>query len=343
MASGLEIEFDEADKQHLLREQSLRQRKNQPSINYDAEELRTLQGKRHSVYKSTRTAFPSSWPSLSLWALEPKDPNDTECSSRMTKQRVTKFVYELIASLIFVWFVIFSVWVKVDVTQGTFTGIPWFLSIQSLYTGWVQAFGLGLALVACGWFSAEINSTYTLITGLFPKSGVSIGANMLTALIKIIGQHIGAFAGALLAIAVLGDNSYPGGSGTSGGIPGVPGNPLGFGFSGVTIYQPTTTQAWVFEFLGSFMLGLLMMIIQFNPASTLTKHPHLTLPFTLLALVVFGCPISGAVFNWTRYFGQAIVAIIAGGTFGPLWWLYLTAPAAGHAVAALFYIFIFRF
>lgn len=343
----LQVEFSEAEMKHLNPGASgIRQRYN-TRVGYDAEELRPLSEKSHNVYKDMRTDFPSGVPSLSLWALAKPDPTMDTCS-RANKQRITKFVFETLASLIFVWFVVFSVWVKTDVIQESGGGEPVLLSIQSLYTGFIQAFGLGLALVACGYFSAELNPMYTLVTSFFPRPGdQTMGSTAITGLVKIVGQHLGAFLGALLAYAVLGHDNYPGTSpaSTSGyGVPGVPGSPnFGFGYGGTAIYEPTLGQAFVFEMLGSFQLGLLMMIIQFNPPSMLTKYPHITLPFTLLALVTFGCPITGAVFNFARYFGQAIVAAIFGSPFGAHWWVYLLSSLVGMGEAALLYIFVFRF
>jgi len=337
--ADMELQFTEAEQQQL--QHDLRQRKAGTEIGYSASRLRKLQEKTHNIYYDRRMLSP--WPSLSKWAL---DKNNGV--SALTKKRVTKFVHEALGSLIFLWFVIFSVWVKVDVNQNTGGGIE-LLSIQSLYTAFIQAFGLGLALVASGFWSGDYNSTYTLVTALFPTPKDSDGevsgmsGRVTTAFIKIIGQHLGAFIGALLALVVLGNDDFPGGSTLAAayGIPGVPGNPLGFGFGFTPVFEPTVLQAFLFEMLGSMMLGLLMMIIQFNPPNSLTKYPQLSLPFTLLALVTFGCPITGAAFNWTRYFGHAIVALIAGGTFGALWWLYLLAPLAGHFLAAALFLFVY--
>lgn len=371
---------------------NFRNRKPSQAVSYDEEELGKLAADPKNSVVDRRTVL-IGVPSLAKWALE---ADETGVVGGLMKQRVVKFVHELLGSMVFMWFVIFSIYVVLDTekftgtTTGTATGIEFgtesihgtewesgtwdpgayvgpetgieFLNTRSSYratergidsilAGLVQGFGLCLALVISAFWSSDFNPTWTFVTMFYPRVGTptpggssmtqSIWTNVVTGLIKILGQHIGFFAGALLAWLVL-STSFPASTPAqiAANIPGVPGVPLGDTFTG---YLPTTTQAFVFEMLGSMMQGLLLMVIQFNPASTLSKIPQLTMAFVQTALVIIGFPITGASYNWGRYFGHAVVAFIAGGTFGSLWWLYLLAPLAGHGLAAALFIFVYNF
>jgi aquaporin Z len=89
-------------------------------------------------------------------------------------------------------------------------------------------------------------------------------------------------------------------------------------------------QGLVVETVGTFCL---MTAVFFAAVKGYAgKSAGLVIALTVIVLILFAGPLTGAGFNPARSFGPALFT----GTLG-LFWIYLLGPLAGGALAVLFY------
>ncbi|HYE03391.1 MAG TPA: aquaporin [Phycisphaerales bacterium] len=96
-------------------------------------------------------------------------------------------------------------------------------------------------------------------------------------------------------------------------------------------------ETWVvlaIEALFTFALALVVLNVATTRATQDNSYFGLAIGFTVAGAAAVAGPISGGVFNPAVGLGPALVQVLAGGDIAHVW-LYVVAPVAGAAVAAL--------
>jgi aquaporin Z len=147
-------------------------------------------------------------------------------------------------------------------------------------------------------------SLAVLLRGKMASAGEFVG--------YVVSQCAGALVAALAVLAIRGRTFAP--------APGA---------------DASTGAALLVEFLYTFALALVVL----NSAASAKTHGNsfygLAIGFTVAVGAFAGGAISGGAFNPAVGFGPIVVdALVSGGTWGNLW-LYIVAPLAGGALAAV--------
>ena len=106
------------------------------------------------------------------------------------------------------------------------------------------------------------------------------------------------------------------------------------GTLGQTLPAGAEIQSFAFEVVITFVLMLIVLRFVAGPEGRETQA-GLSIGFTVLALVAFAGPVSGASINPARSIGPALVA----GDLTSLW-IYLSAPFVGAALGVFFHRFL---
>ena len=182
------------------------------------------------------------------------------------------------------------------------------------------AFAIAIAIYAFGTTSgAHINPAVTVslaATGRFPWGEVPA---------YVVGQLVGATAGAALIAAALG------------------GDAVDFGTGGTTLADDATyVQGIVAEAIGTFLLVTAVMALAVDSRAPAGWAGFMIGLAVAAAILVIG-PLTGASLNPARTFGPLLVTTIGGGDtqWGDLP-LYIVGPLAGGGMAAVAYDMIAR-
>lgn len=107
--------------------------------------------------------------------------------------------------------------------------------------------------------------------------------------------------------------------------------------SGSTLGTPVVVfpkyRAFAFEIIGTFIILLVAVLCRQNP-----RYKAVPVGMTLLFLNLFGRLISGAVFNWARHLGPAVVSNTWNTSTD---WIYYAGPAIAVPAAWLVYTIVF--
>lgn len=219
---------------------------------------------------------------------------------------LTAFISEFVATLFFV--LAANLASAIAISDGTLAGAITY----ALVVGFVYL----LLKTVLGEVTAIMDPTRVIVEFFMPHVWMTIGwANgFLLMIVKLVAILVGAIAGAAIVLAI--------------GVPdaGIP--VYGFGVG--------TGIAFLIEFLGA---GLLMWVLLVTNYDRVSKWRNLTQGFVLIGLSALFFPFTTAAFNFSRYFGAAVVTA----NFDSTAWVYAFAPLVGQLVFALIWFFIFRY
>lgn len=183
------------------------------------------------------------------------------------------------------------------------------------YTTLLIAFAFGLSIVAMA---------YTIggISGCHINPAVSLGMLISGRLSfadfigYLIGQFAGGIAGAAILAAFMGSRDSLGAN----------------GYGDASALGTSMGMAFVIEIVLTFVFVLLILTVTANPDHS--NIAGLVIGLTLVLIHILGIPFTGTSVNPARSFGPAL---LNGGTALTQVWLFLLAPLAGGALAAIAY------
>ncbi|MBQ5994460.1 MAG: aquaporin [Clostridia bacterium] len=195
--------------------------------------------------------------------------------------------------------------------------------------------GGGYILTALAFGLVIVGMAYCVgnISGCHINPAVSLGV-LLTGGMKIgefigyvISQCLGALAGAGLLAAIF----------SLGGVTDETG---GFGSNGLAGVNGSVAAGFIVEVVLTFIFVLTILGVTSKKAGH-GSFGGLVIGLTLTLVHILGIGLTGTSVNPARSFGPAVVAAISGNT-EPLsqLWIFILAPLAGAAIAAVCYTFL---
>lgn len=165
-----------------------------------------------------------------------------------------------------------------------------------------------------GEVTAMMDPTRVIVELFMPHVWRTIGwlNAIVLSLVKIGAILIGAIAGGAVALALVD------------------------GDAGIPTYTTSFGLAFLAEFLGS---GLLMWALLVTNYDRVSKWRNLTQGFVLIGLSLLFFTTTTSAFNFSRYFGAAVVT----GNWSSQALVYAFAPWAGQASFAIIWFFLFRY
>ena len=205
----------------------------------------------------------------------------------------------------------------------------------AMLVGCDAASGSGYLLTALAFGLAIVAEAYCIgnISGCHINPAVSLGVLVSGGMsVKdfigyVISQILGAFAGSLLLAGIFG----------LGGVTDMTG---GFGSNGLAGVNGSIIAGLIVELVLTFVFVLTILGVTSKKA----KHGSfggLVIGLTLAFIHIFGIGLTGTSVNPARSIGPAIVAAFTG-NLEPLSvvWIFILAPLAGGALAALCYKYL---
>ena len=205
----------------------------------------------------------------------------------------------------------------------------------AMLVGCDAASGSGYLLTALAFGLAIVAEAYCIgnISGCHINPAVSLGVLVSGGMsVKdfigyVISQILGAFAGSLLLAGIFG----------LGGVTDMTG---GFGSNGLAGVNGSIVAGLIVELVLTFVFVLTILGVTSKKA----KHGSfggLVIGLTLAFIHIFGIGLTGTSVNPARSIGPAIVAAFTG-NLEPLSvvWIFILAPLAGGALAALCYKYL---
>lgn len=228
--------------------------------------------------------------------------------------QMKKYIAEFIGTLVLVVFGCGSAVAANTLLGNAGEGIP--LAFSTL----LIAFAFGLVIVAMAYSIGNIS-------GCHINPAVSLG--MLVAgrmqfkefIGYIISQFLGGIAGAGILVFLFGSSEALGQN----------------GFGAASALGINAGQAFVIEVILTFVF--VIAILGVTSKTENTAAAGLVIGLTLTLVHILGIPFTGTSVNPARSFGPALLA--GGQALGQVW-LFILAPLAGAAIAALVYKFLSR-
>lgn len=228
--------------------------------------------------------------------------------------QMKKYIAEFIGTLVLVVFGCGSAVAANTLLGNAGEGIP--LAFSTL----LIAFAFGLVIVAMAYSIGNIS-------GCHINPAVSLG--MLVAgrmqfkefIGYIISQFLGGIAGAGILVFMFGSSEALGQN----------------GFGAASALGINAGQAFVIEVILTFVF--VIAILGVTSKTENTAAVGLVIGLTLTLVHILGIPFTGTSVNPARSFGPALLA--GGQALGQVW-LFILAPLAGAAIAALVYKFLSR-
>ncbi len=205
----------------------------------------------------------------------------------------------------------------------------------AMLVGCDAASGSGYLLTALAFGLAIVAEAYCIgnISGCHINPAVSLGVLVSGGMsVKdfigyVISQILGAFAGSLLLAGIFG----------LGGVTDMTG---GFGSNGLAGVNGSIIAGLLVELVLTFVFVLTILGVTSKKANH-GSFGGLVIGLTLAFIHIFGIGLTGTSVNPARSIGPAIVAAFSG-NLEPLSvvWIFILAPLAGGAIAALCYKYL---
>ena len=190
----------------------------------------------------------------------------------------------------------------------------------------LTAFAFGLVIVGMAYCVGNISGCHinpAVSLGVLISGGMKIGEFCG----YVIAQCLGALAGAGLLAAIF-------------GLGGVTDQTGGFGSNGLGGVNGSVAAGIIVEIVLTFIFVLTILGVTSKKAGH-GSFGGVVIGFTLTLVHILGIGLTGTSVNPARSFGPAVVAAINGNS-EPLsqLWVFIVAPLAGAAIAALLYKFL---